>query len=232
MKYSRYVYIVNMKMSERSSDSGSEGKGYHHGDLRNALIAAGRALLAEEGVAGLELRKVARRAGVSHAAPYRHFADKQALLAAVAEDGFVRLAEQTGAALAAAPQDSRSQLLALALAYSRFARANPAHMREMFSGLTIDRTAHPSLYAASKIAFAQTVALIERGQARGELIGGDPTQLVVTAWSLIHGLSMLVIENQIPSAREGDTVVDQLISDAVQTLYDGLAQPKEKHKTP
>lgn len=219
-------------MSKQTSAAGIEDKGYHHGDLRNALIAAGRALLAEEGLAGLDLRKVARRAGVSHAAPYRHFADKQALLAAIAEDGFMRLAEQTNAALATAAEDSRAQLLALALAYSRFAQANPAHMREMFSGLTIDRTAYPSLYTASKIAFAQTVALIERGQARGEIGPGDPTQLVVTTWSLIHGLSMLVIENQIPSARDDAAAIDLLISDAMRTLYDGLARPERTSNRP
>src|SRR5689334_17108440 len=112
-------------------------KPYHHGDLRRALIAAGIDLLAEGGATALDLRKVARRAGVSHAAPYRHFEDKRALLAAIAEEGFVRLAEQIHNAVSAAQPDS--QLLATASCYINFALSEPALAREMFSGLSIDR---------------------------------------------------------------------------------------------
>ena len=79
---------------------------YHHGNLRNALIVASMAILAEEGAAALTLRKAARKAGVSHAAPYRHFADKDALLAAIAEEGFQRLSAMIETAVAPPPPDS------------------------------------------------------------------------------------------------------------------------------
>src|SRR6516225_5158968 len=92
-------------------------KPYHHGDLRNALIQAGLELLAEGGAQELDLRKVARRAGVSHAAPYRHFADRQALIAAITEEGFRWLAEQIQETLRDAPDDSFDQLLGVARAY-------------------------------------------------------------------------------------------------------------------
>lgn len=200
-------------------------KPYHHGDLRNALIAAGHALLAEEGVTALELRKVARRAGVSQAAPYRHFTDKQALVAAIAEDGFRQLADQTQRALESAPDQPRQQLLAIAHGYVRFALDHPALMREMFSGLTIERAAYPALYAASKVGFAHMLGVIQRGQARAEFADADPTQLALVAWSLFHGLAMLLIEDQIPDARDNDPMVAQLVDGCMQTLYRGLARP-------
>lgn len=200
-------------------------KPYHHGDLRNALIAAGHALLAEEGVTALELRKVARRAGVSQAAPYRHFADKQALVAAIAEDGFRQLAYQTQQALEVAPDKPRQQLHAIAQNYVRFALDHPALMREMFSGLTIERTAYPSLYAASKAGFAHMLRVIQSGQARAEFAAADPTQLALVAWSLFHGLAMLLIENQIPDARDNEALIAQLVDGCMQTLYQGLACP-------
>src|SRR5258708_1624307 len=86
-------------------------KSYHHGDLRNALIQAGLELLAEGGAEALDLRKVARRAGVSHAAPYRHFADKQALIVAITEEGFHWLAERIQATLREVPDEPFEQLL-------------------------------------------------------------------------------------------------------------------------
>src|SRR5260221_12784058 len=109
-------------------------KAYHHGDLRNALIQAGLELLSEGGAQELDLRKVARRAGVSHAAPYRHFADKQALIAAINEEGFYWLTERIQATLRVVPAEPFEQLLGVALAYVRFAQEHPCFMSELFSG--------------------------------------------------------------------------------------------------
>ena len=205
------------------ADHAEKHKPYHHGDLRNGLIAAGTAILAEEGVAALDLRKVARRAGVSHAAPYRHFADKEALLVAIAEAGFQELNERIAAAIASA-NVPRTQLLATARAYIRFACDAPAHLREMFSGLSLDRAAHPALYATSKASFGNIAAVIERGQQRGEIVAGDPTQLTLVTWATIHGFAMLVIERQLPEAYGSDAALDQAITLCIETLYQGLAQ--------
>jgi AcrR family transcriptional regulator len=203
------------------SDSEATARGYHHGDLRNALIIAGRAILAEEGSAGLDLRKVARRAGVSHAAPYRHFPDKQALLVAIAEDGFQELYRQLASAQSQAERAAIAQLGAIGRAYLAFALDRPAHMREMFSGLTLERQAHPSLYAASKQSFGLLIATIAAGQASGEIRAGDPTELAITIWSLIHGVTMLLLERQIAmDANVAD--VGGLIHSALQQLYNGL----------
>jgi AcrR family transcriptional regulator len=110
----------------------TEPRPYHHGDLRRALVEAGRRLLEAEGGADLSLRAVAREAGVSPAAPYHHFRDKSELLDALAFEGWDQLAEQMRAALAeAAP--GRDRLVTLGVAYVRFSRMNPAIYRVMFN---------------------------------------------------------------------------------------------------
>jgi AcrR family transcriptional regulator len=200
-------------------------KRYHHGDLRNALIRAGQALLAEEGIAGLDLRKVARAAGVSHAAPYRHFADKQALLAAIAEEGFYQLAEGMDAAIGHAPATAIAQLEQLAHAYVYFALEHPAHMREMFSGLTVKRAAYPQLHAAAKQAFQRVVQVIECGQAQGEIGPGAPADLSMVTWAQIHGIAMLLIEDQLPGVKGDDQAIAGLIAHCIRTLYAGLGHP-------
>src|SRR6266567_1041732 len=169
-------------------------KSYHHGDLRNALIQAGLELLAEGGVQELDLRKVARRAGVSHAAPYRHFADKQALIAAINEEGFYWLAERIQATLREVPAEPFEQLLGVALAYVRFAQEHPWLMREMFSGLTIERETFASLHAASKTVYRLYIEVVRRGQEKGKIVDGDPAALAGVLWSVLHGLAMLIIE--------------------------------------
>lgn len=195
-------------------------RGYHHGDLRNALIQAGQELLAEEGIGGLELRKVARRAGVSHAAPYRHFADKQALLAAIAETGFQQLGTAIQTAVAHAPDDVWAQLEQTGLTYVRFARDHPALIREMFSGLGIDREAFPTLYATSKAAFWQIAEVIRRGQEQHLITERDPNEQTFVLWSTIHGLAMLLVENQIPAEYTAD--IEQTVRMFIQTLRKGL----------
>ena len=212
-------------MDDNTTDQPTQvAKRYHHGDLRNALIQAGQALLAEEGIAGLDLRKVARAAGVSHAAPYRHFADKQALLAAIAERGFHQLAERMDAAIGQAPAVAAAQLEQLAHAYVRFALEHPAHMREMFSGLTVKRAKYPQLQAAAKQAFQRLVQIIEHGQARGEIGPGAPADLSMVTWAQIHGIAMLLIEDQLPGVQGDEQAIAGLIAHGVHTLYVGLGQ--------
>ena len=105
-------------------------KSYHHGNLRNALISAGVAILSSEGASAVSLRKVAREAGVSHAAPYRHFADKEALMVAIAEEGFHKLAQELEKAFVrfpTHPNDSFGELVEMSMVYLRFAEKNPDH---------------------------------------------------------------------------------------------------------
>src|SRR5262249_12876624 len=160
---------------------------YHHGDLRAALIRAGLAILAEEGVQALTLRAAARRAGVSHNAPYRHFADKEALLAAIAEEGFVDLAARVVEARAHDAASPRAQLEESGWAYVQFALAHPDHLRVMFGVPITNPGAHPRLLAAGAHAFNVLVAIVADGQRAGEFIEGNPRQIAFSAWSIVHG---------------------------------------------
>ena len=199
-------------------------KPYHHGDLRNALIQAGLELLAEGGAQELDLRKVARRAGVSHAAPYRHFADKQALIAAIDEEGFHWLAERIQATLREVPDEPFEQLLGVALAYVHFAQEHPWLMREMFSGLTIERESFASLHAASKTVYQLYIEVIRRGQEKGKIVEGDPAALAGVLWSVLHGLAMLIIEQQMRPYADGPEGTERVTRYAIEVLYGGFAR--------
>ncbi len=166
---------------------------YHHGDLRSALVEAGLAILAEGGdPASLTLRETARRAGVSAMAPYRHFADKDALLAAIAAIGFERLAEAQRAA-----DDAPSPAAALraqGVAYVAFALRNPALFRLMF-GAAQPSMGHDALATAAKSSFDLLVA----GVASLAPDAGPPGDMdrVLAHWSLVHGLAMLAVDGQL-----------------------------------
>src|SRR5687768_9413879 len=118
--------------------------GYHHGDLKNALIEAGTDILSSEGVGGLTLRKVAQRAGVSHAAPYAHFQDKQALIAAISTEGYRRLYEAISEATHRTEGNPAAQLVEGAWAYVEFARNDPGHFKVTMSGVVERQKEYPA----------------------------------------------------------------------------------------
>jgi len=180
-------------------------RSYHHGDLRRVLVDATLAMVDETGPRGFSLREVARRAGVSHAAPYRHFADRDALLAAVAEDGFRKLAQAIRSAMDAAP-DIVAAFRESGLAYIAFAQAHPAYYRIMFSdavpvdplelGQTVPRFA--SVQAAARDTFQALFDGLTGCQAAGCIRPGDPKDAAMVAWTMCHGLSLLVIDGHLP----------------------------------
>lgn len=161
-------------------------RAYHHGNLRASLLDAADALLAGQGVQGLTMREVARAAGVSHAAPYHHFAGLNELLAAVAERGFAALGDAMAQAVAV--PDTRERLLRVSQAYVDCARAHPARFRLMFGPLLAAKDAHPALKATAQRAFGHVLAAAQ---------AHDPQQgatLALAGWSLAHGLSHLLID--------------------------------------
>ena len=155
---------------------------YHHGDLAPTLRKVARAILEEEGLDALSLRSVARRAGVSHAAPYRHYASREALLAEIAVEGYAELREEIAKA-AAAPGGKPDRIAYIGSAYMRFAVQHVGLMRLMFGSELLNRTQFPELAKASDLI----------GQDIGIAVE-DPI-LGLAAWGAIHGLATLVLEN-------------------------------------
>lgn len=202
------------------SISSSAGDTYHHGDLRNALIEAGVKMLETDGAQGLSMRKLAKQAGVSHNAPYMHFADKEALLAAIAEEGFHILAAAVSDAIARAGDDWQQQLLAGSWAYVDFALAHPNHLQVMFR--EYDPEKYPSLYAASIGSLELLRALIEQGQLSELVISGDSQELATFIWSLLHGVSTILAGRKLPPTVMGTRTPEELVRAYVGLLYRGV----------
>lgn len=182
----------------RLSEMPQKRRPYHHGDLKNALIAAGLEILSKRGVGALSLRSVAQRVGVSHTAPYAHFADKQALIAAISTAGYERLYEAIRAVVAEHQHDPARQLLEGAWAYVQFGLDDPAHFKVTLSGVVEKEQDYPAFVEVSKKTFGQVVAIVQACQARGALPKGEPELVAIGVWSMMHGLVSLVLENQIP----------------------------------
>src|SRR5947207_3958180 len=185
------------KPRARSAASARPAAPYHHGDLRRALIDTALAMVTEEGAWNFTLREVARRAGVSQAAPYNHFEDKSALLAEVAALGFQSLRQTMDAAARGQPRSGRQALAGVGAAYVRFGVEHPAHYRLMFGAELADKARHPTLQAASDATFAVLTGVLERGQASGQVRRGAVRDQALAAWSLVHGLTTLLIDQRV-----------------------------------
>jgi AcrR family transcriptional regulator len=198
---------------------------YHHGDLRRALIDAALTMLREEGAWTFTLREVARRAGVSHAAPYNHFSDKAALLAELAALGFQALSERMAAAARAHPRSARQALLGIAAAYVRFGVEQPAHYRLMFGPELAEKERYPNLNAARNATFAELTGTLERGQASGEIRSGPAHELALAAWSLVHGLTTLFIDQRLSFLGASAAEAERYARSAATALNSGLEVP-------
>ncbi len=183
----------------RSNRSRARRRPYHHGNLKDALLEAALELIAELGPQAFTLREVARRAGVSHNAPYRHFREKDELLAAVAAQGFERLTQ----AMNESASHGKTALERWQLSgegYIAFALRWPQHFFVMFDS-GFDLANYPECAAPSKSAFNALLHFIEDAQAEGALAAGDPQPLALTSWSAVHGLAKLAISNRLPMQR-------------------------------
>lgn len=190
---------------------------YHHGDLRRALIDAAIALLEEGGVQNLSLRKAAKLAGVSPGAPYHHFANRSALLAAIAQEGFERLTAEMGDI---EDTDPAQTLHRCGETYVRFALANPAHFRVMFRPELVHLDEFPGLREAADRAFGGLVSRVLQAQGHGVVPAGDHERYVMLAWSVVHGLSSLMLDGPVCSDQfdKIDTPPEQMIELVMSTL--------------
>ncbi len=195
---------------------------YHHGNLKPALVEAAVKVLARRGPRAFTLREVARQAKVSHNAPYRHFRDKDELLAAVAGEGFEQLAESMNNAAAGA--DNALQGLELSgLGYVRFALQWPEHFAAMFD-YSQDLSAYPEHAASGRRAFQVLLDRIVAAQNAGFLPAGDPNPLALTAWSLVHGIAKLAIAKRLPL--ESADAILRFTEFATRALGDGLSNTR------
>ncbi|MET8844304.1 TetR/AcrR family transcriptional regulator [Streptomyces rubiginosohelvolus] len=181
---------------------------YHHGDLRAACLRAARELLEEDGSAGLSLRAVARRAGVSATAPYRHYADREALVSAVAAEGYRELA--TDLARAHPAPSTPDELAAVAVAYVRFALEHPALFRAMFAE-PCDPTSEERVAATAAISeYVRTIVAATFPDV-------DPDALSTTVWALVHGLAFLHLDGKLDSSTP--EIVTAQVASAVHALF-------------
>ncbi len=189
------------------STSKPKRRDYHHGDLGAALLRAAANILEKEGLEALKLRAVARRAGVSHAAPYRHFPDREALLAALAAEGFAMLGEAQRAAAAA------GGLRGMGEAYVRFALEHPQRFRLMFGGqLRIAR--HPALREIATRLFGGLSGALA-AQVPGAQGAADAS---IAAWALVHGLAHLLLGDRIAASARGAREQAQFVRDVLNAV--------------
>jgi AcrR family transcriptional regulator len=171
---------------------------YHHGDLRRALLAAGIDVLAEKGIDGLSLREVARRAGVSQAAPYHHFADKGALLSAIAEHGYLELAAAMRAGADAVKGNALARFQGIGIAYVRFAVDHASTFRLLFRPELL-ATAGPAVGVTATAAYQVLEEAISAAIAEGSVVGAKE-DIALAAWCTAHGAATLLVDGPLASA--------------------------------
>ncbi|MFJ1982013.1 TetR/AcrR family transcriptional regulator [Streptomyces albogriseolus] len=201
----------------------TERRPYHHGNLRTDLLDAAERRLRVHGVEQLSLRDLARDVGVSHAAPRRHFADRRALLDALAESGFMRLGAKLRAAVNEIDDkdDLPARLQAFAWAYVQFATENAE-----LTGLMNSRKPRPGATAvaeAAAAAFGQISDLIEEGQQRGELEGDDPESIGLILYATVLGITSMLNSGMIEPAR-----LEGLVGTAVTQFLRGARPPEPR----
>ena len=187
---------------------------YHHGNLRTALLAQAELTVRERGVSELSLRELAREAGVSHGAPRRHFADRQALLDALAAEGFARLGAELRGAADRAGDDFQARLQATAAAYIRFATRDAALLELMFAGKHREPTG--ALATAAEGAFSVLFELIEQGQREGALEPGEPERVGLVLFATIQGIAALLNGGMVSEEH-----LEELVADAIAHFLRG-----------
>lgn len=197
-------------------------KPYHHGDLHGEILCAARELLEENTAASLSLRAVAKKVGVSHTAPYRHFKDKEDLLAGIATHGYDELAAQLAEAVESHPDDPAAQLQEAGHRYVQLALNCPQCTQLMFSGILPCDDTYPELKVSGDTAFDGLKTIIEEGQALGVFKKGDVELLALTAWSAIHGLTLLLIGGNLPDILSMPADIRPLTFAVTTTMLEGL----------
>ncbi len=192
---------------------------YHHGNLREAAIAAALEILARDGVAGLSLRALAKATGVTPTAFYEsHFGDKDELLAAVAETGFQRLALQMAEDATGVPS-TQERIERLAVSYIRFATQNKPLFQLMFGRELSDMKRFPTLAMTA----GKSYSLISAALSKREQGGEDARFLTVAIWSLCHGLTTLVVDEKLKPEQFGVDTTEAFVKKTIGLFGSHLA---------
>ncbi|WP_072688572.1 TetR/AcrR family transcriptional regulator [Rhodococcus marinonascens] len=191
---------------------------YHHGSLRQVLLARAESTLEEDGVDGLSLRRLAREAGVSHAAPSKHFRDRQALLDALAESGFLRLTKALEQAMDEAEPHARARFGALAGTYVTFALTHDELLALMYSRKKAPGAA-AQVVEAGHTSMDLTVRIVTEAQTAGDIGPGDPSRIALVAFATFHGIATLAAAGMLDGAP-----VDEVVAAASDMFWRGLAQ--------
>jgi AcrR family transcriptional regulator len=203
--YARTMLVMARKRPDR----------YHHGDLSRALLQEALRTIEKGGVSALTLRSVGEKLGVSRTALYRHFADKSALLAAVATEGFRTLRVRTEGAWETHGR-GRQGFEAMGAAYVRFAVAHPSHYRVMFGGHVKDAAPGSNLATEGEAAFQVLVDAIVEQQRQGLMRRDNPLELAQYIWATVHGIAMLAIDGQLKQP------VEDVIRFGIERLRTGI----------
>ncbi len=194
---------------------------YHHGNLRQALVDQAVATIRDRGVETLTLRDVGERLRVSRTALYRHFADKDALLAAVATEGF-RAFRQALADAWDGVGHTHAGFMQMGRAYVTFARSRPSHYRVMFGGFVEKANCDPDLRGTAESAFAVLVDALAELQQQGFVRAGHPQEIALFVWASVHGFAMLAIDGQLA---EHAPSLDGMTEGVIARVWEAVAAP-------
>lgn len=215
-----------MSDSRRRKPGRSAGSSYHHGDLRQALIAAAMQLADESGPAGVTVREAARRAGVSAGAPFRHFPSRAALMSAIAEEALRRFRAEFDAALAAAPEDPIERMRAIARAYLRWALRNPTHFEIVSTAALFDFGANRShMGADDRHIREQTDRVVAEAFRRGQLRGDDPALILLAARAMLYGFARMKVDGHFPRWNLDETHAEETADKLIALFIDAIAKP-------
>lgn len=195
---------------------------YHHGNLRSALIEAAIPMLEAQGPAALSLREVAKAAGVSHAAPYRHFRDKTELLEEIAARGYDRLTQACRSAQRRHANDPARQLIEAGIGYLTFVVEQPRVAHLMFGGSIALDVCGESLRVAAETAFASLVGIVEGGIQIGVFKAASAQESTIAAWSMVHGLATLITSGMLKGIADNRRQVRRLGRQLAATLLNGM----------
>jgi AcrR family transcriptional regulator len=190
-------------------------KTYHHGNLKEALISAGLKILSEQGIERLSLRNVAKRVGVSHTAPYNHFSNKQALLAAISTAGHEQLYQTLLNTFEKIRYSSTDIISEIAWSYLQFALDDPGRFKLLFSGALEEEREHPEYVETSLKNIARLEEIIVFCQNKGQIAGGKVESIAIRLWSSVHGFAHLALEDQFPKEYIQDQSLKELLKIAI-----------------